>query len=291
MKKKRIVAFVMALQSLLFTSCESKRITNVHEIESDTEVSEVFAPSLRSEATSSDLTVISEDIDRTKDLVENLTQEETTEKHLHEEEIEKEPEIVEEVKEVKEEFQCFDGFVNENTTLYYESEEELLSYDLEKFEPVHVMDEQDDMYLVKYTNGESELYGAVSKDSVTDLGKDYLEADVSDQKLRIVRDGEDVLVTDIVTGKPSTPTPYLYEDIDAKVPNVTLTGPTWNSFVKYWMPFLNNAYGVHDASWQPTFGGDWYLSHGSHGCVNIPPKVMPEVYEKTEVGMYILIHK
>lgn len=27
----------------------------------------------------------------------------------------------------------------------------------------------------------------------------------------------------------------------------------------------------HDADWQPYFGGDRYLTGGSHGCINMPP--------------------
>ena len=39
--------------------------------------------------------------------------------------------------------------------------------------------------------------------------------------------------------------------------------------VAYWMPF-NGGIGFHDATWQSSFGGNRYLSHGSHGCVNMP---------------------
>ena len=36
------------------------------------------------------------------------------------------------------------------------------------------------------------------------------------------------------------------------------------------MPFVGNAIGFHDATWQPGFGGSMYMDgYGSHGCVNL----------------------
>ena len=46
--------------------------------------------------------------------------------------------------------------------------------------------------------------------------------------------------------------------------------------VTYWMPF-NGGIGFHDADWQPYFGGDRYLTGGSHGCINLPQK-MPDSF-------------
>lgn len=35
--------------------------------------------------------------------------------------------------------------------------------------------------------------------------------------------------------------------------------------VEYWMPF-DGGIGFHDAPWRDEFGGDIYLTSGSHGC-------------------------
>lgn len=53
----------------------------------------------------------------------------------------------------------------------------------------------------------------------------------------------------------------------------------YESTVQYWMPFDGNAIGLHDADWQPDFGGTMYKDgYGSHGCVNLPPAKAKELY-------------
>ena len=48
--------------------------------------------------------------------------------------------------------------------------------------------------------------------------------------------------------------------------------------------------GLHDADWRSTFGGKNYLSGGSHGCVNVPPAVMKNLYPKTFNGMPVIVY-
>lgn len=47
--------------------------------------------------------------------------------------------------------------------------------------------------------------------------------------------------------------------------------------------------GIHDADWRDEFGGEIYKTSGSHGCINVPPEIMPELYERTEVGMPVIM--
>lgn len=77
--------------------------------------------------------------------------------------------------------------------------------------------------------------------------------------------------------------------IYAKSRNVTLSGPGYASPVKYWMPF-SGGYGLHDADWRSSFGGEIYLYDGSHGCVNIPPAVAGTVYENVSIGTPVVIY-
>ena len=58
--------------------------------------------------------------------------------------------------------------------------------------------------------------------------------------------------------------------------------------VQYWMPFFEGQ-GLHDASWQPAFGGNIYTYNGSHGCINLPPSVAKTIYENIQPGMAIVI--
>ncbi|MDE6937534.1 MAG: L,D-transpeptidase, partial [Lachnospiraceae bacterium] len=48
--------------------------------------------------------------------------------------------------------------------------------------------------------------------------------------------------------------------------------------------------GFHDASWQASFGGQRYRTHGSHGCVNLPTSVAGQLYELLMDGMPVICH-
>lgn len=63
----------------------------------------------------------------------------------------------------------------------------------------------------------------------------------------------------------------------------------YQSFVNYWMPFYGG-YGLHDATWRSNFGGEYYYSGGSHGCVNLPYSKAEELYGMTHVGETVSIH-
>lgn len=125
----------------------------------------------------------------------------------------------------------------------------------------------------------------------SEIGDTYVEVDMTAQHLWIYRDGQLVLETDVVTGNTGrgTGTPGILAYIYAKQRNRTLRGDGYASFVKYWVPFYRG-YGLHDANWRGSFGGEIYKTNGSHGCVNIPPAVMPEVYENVELGMPVITY-
>ena len=55
--------------------------------------------------------------------------------------------------------------------------------------------------------------------------------------------------------------------------------------VQYWMPFVGNVIGLHDADWQSSFGGTRYRDGaGSHGCVNLPPCKAADAVRHHPVG-------
>lgn len=87
--------------------------------------------------------------------------------------------------------------------------------------------------------------------------------------------------------------------IQAKMTNQTLVGadtdkdgePDYESFVNYWMPFLNYDYGLHDATWRGSFGEgirEWW---GSHGCINLPYDKAAELFNIVKVGDTVYIHE
>ena len=106
-----------------------------------------------------------------------------------------------------------------------------------------------------------------------DIGNSYVEADLSNQHLYLYNKGELVFETDFVSGTfSSTPdciTPQGVFGLTYKTKNAVLRGDTYETPVSYWMPFYGN-YGMHDATWRSSFGGDIFLTNGSHGCINLP---------------------
>lgn len=123
-----------------------------------------------------------------------------------------------------------------------------------------------------------------------DIGDTYIEVDMTKQKLYGYKDGELLIETDIVTGnmKRGWDTPVGVNRIYAKQKNRILRGATYASHVDYWMP-VNGNIGIHDADWRKKFGEEIYLTNGSHGCINIPPKIMPTIYDNYEIGTPVIM--
>lgn len=129
-----------------------------------------------------------------------------------------------------------------------------------------------------------------------ELGNTYVEVDKTNQHMWYYKDGKLVISTDVVTGKPSngnsTPTGVYF--VWNKQRNATLKGKnddgsSYASPVDYWMPIDYTGVGLHDASWQPQFGGTWYKTHGSHGCVNTPPATMKKLYAAVSTGTPVIV--
>ena len=126
------------------------------------------------------------------------------------------------------------------------------------------------------------------------IGNTYIEVDKTNQHMWYYKDGALVLETDVVTGKPSTPTPsgvfYVWnKELNSTLNGTNADGSAYATPVNYWMPVNWTGVGIHDANWQPTFGGTWYQAHGSHGCVNTPPGVMAKLYEAVSTDTPVLI--
>ena len=131
-----------------------------------------------------------------------------------------------------------------------------------------------------------------------DWGNTYVEVDLTNQYMYLFVNGAIVTQGPIVTGKPSRgdATPQGVYILKYKEKDTTLRGPKkedgsyeWESPVTYWMPF-NGGIGLHDAPWQTNFGGDWYLEHGSRGCVNLQYDVAETVFNNVDSGTPVVCH-
>lgn len=128
------------------------------------------------------------------------------------------------------------------------------------------------------------------------IGDTYLEISLSDQYMWFYKNGKVIVETDVVTGNVSEGhgTPAGAYKLLNKLRNQTLIGAnpddSYESKVSYWLPFIGNMYGVHDASWRSSFGGSIYYYNGSHGCVNTPYSNVQAIYENIEIGTPVLIY-
>lgn len=127
--------------------------------------------------------------------------------------------------------------------------------------------------------------------SKNDIGDTYIEIDITNQHLYYYENSDLKIDTDVVTGnmKRGYSTPAGVFSVYNKQRNRILRGTNYASFVKYWMPVYKGV-GIHDASWRSDFGGDIYESGGSHGCINVPSEVMPDLYEIVEVGTPVIMY-
>jgi len=118
----------------------------------------------------------------------------------------------------------------------------------------------------------------------------YIDVNLSTQKMMYIHNGTVVLQSDVVTGKPSTPTPAGEFSVLYKQSPTVLRGADYAAPVSYWMPFTWAGHGLHDATWQPWFGGNRWTFAGSHGCVNLPMWAAADLYWRVGAGTRVSVH-
>ena len=143
----------------------------------------------------------------------------------------------------------------------------------------------------------------------------FVSIDLSRQELTLYIDGKLILTIPVVTGKHQvSDTPTGCFAVMRKDEGTTLIGLDGNGgiryarYVDYWEPFTfgsdNVEIGLHDAekhTHEDGFTHGWrlpyefarytYMQSGSGGCVNTMHDDMEEVFNNTEVGTPVLIHK
>lgn len=127
--------------------------------------------------------------------------------------------------------------------------------------------------------------------SSTGYWSTYVEINIAQQHMWMVKNGQEIVSTDVVTGDVTkghgTPTGAYY--IFYKERNATLKGQGYASPVSYWAAFNNNV-GIHDASWRKTYGGTIYQGSGSHGCINTPYSNAKTIWENVELGTPVFVY-
>ncbi len=130
--------------------------------------------------------------------------------------------------------------------------------------------------------------------SSQDSGK-AIEVNLSSQSLLACQDGQVVFSTPITSGAAGAGFPTvqgtfaIYAKERSRYLNGAQYGYSYNVYVDYWMPFYSG-FGLHDADWRSSFGGQDYYYGGSHGCVNMPKSSAAFLYGWADVGTPVWIH-
>lgn len=119
----------------------------------------------------------------------------------------------------------------------------------------------------------------------------FVEISLDNQYMWYYVDGKLLVETPVVTGNIAAgdDTRRGCFRIASMTTDTYLVGPTWNDHVEYWMPF-DDQIGLHDSSWRTEYGGDIYLTDGSHGCVNTPLDAIATIYNNITVGTLVVVY-
>lgn len=187
---------------------------------------------------------------------------------------------------VKEEkYSATDFYYLSNSSLLYDENGNIIKT-IEKCEIVNIIS-----YKENYSLVETDKYiGYIANEDIKKAPIKFVEVDIDDQKVRLYDDNKILIESNIVTGSENTPTRVGSYYIYSKETDRYLKGPGYNSHVNFWMPF-DGGIGLHDASWRNKFGDKIYIRNGSHGCVNMSYDTAEFIYENTDVGTKVLVHK
>ncbi|WPC43995.1 L,D-transpeptidase family protein [Clostridium sp. JS66] len=125
-----------------------------------------------------------------------------------------------------------------------------------------------------------------------EIGKTYVEVNITRQHLWFYKNGRLITEGDIVTGDPNRGCSTVLGTymLNYKQNGATLSGLNYETEVSYWMPFFGNI-GIHDATWRYSFGGDIYKRNGTHGCVNVPLDLAKAIFDNIEEGTPIICYE
>jgi hypothetical protein len=128
---------------------------------------------------------------------------------------------------------------------------------------------------------------------------------LKDQVLRAYLHGKPIWSTYVTTGRPGLETDPGNFRVYSKQSPFTMHSP-WPKGSPYWYPdtpvrtvmWFNGGAGIHDSSWRAYYGPGTEFPHydpfgddnGSHGCVNVPPRNMPWLWDWTPVGTPVIVY-
>lgn len=121
----------------------------------------------------------------------------------------------------------------------------------------------------------------------------HIVVDISDQLLYAYEGDTLVMVEEVSTGIPSSPTPIGNFTVFKKTPTRYMQGPLPGQTDYYDLPgvpwdlyFTSGGAVIHGAFWHESFGSLY-----SHGCVNLPVGIAEKVYKWADLGMPVKVQE
>ena len=111
--------------------------------------------------------------------------------------------------------------------------------------------------------------------------------DLEAQHVWCVVDDEIIADADCVSGDAyDSPTPTGLYSVWGTNSDFYMRGTYYSAYAV----FFNGGIAIHDAdSWRDEYGGDIYMSNGSHGCVNVPCWFAKIVHENACIGTPVYV--
>lgn len=131
--------------------------------------------------------------------------------------------------------------------------------------------------------------------AANDIGTTYVEIDLSNQYMYLYVDGQIITETPIVSGKIGAETVPGANAVNEMLADTNLVGINpfsninYSTPVNYWIRFDDQAQGIHDASWQGSYGGNVYQSNGSLGCINTPLGAVEIIFNTVDYGTPVIV--
>ena len=131
-----------------------------------------------------------------------------------------------------------------------------------------------------------------------DLGDNYVEISIANQRMWYYKDGKLLVDTPIVSGcvanGHATPSGGVWK-INYKASPYVMKGEImangereYETPCDYWLPF-NGGIGIHDLASRTAFGGSIYKTNGSHGCINTPYENVQTIYRNITAGTPVVV--
>lgn len=130
-----------------------------------------------------------------------------------------------------------------------------------------------------------------------DIGKTYVEVDLTAQYLWIYKKGKRVFECPIVSGQTTsmarTTLPGVYKvwnkQTNYRMKDTNGDGDSWDVTCNYWNRITIVGIGLHDSD-RAAFGGDIYRYNGSHGCINMPLYGAKYVYDNVAMDTPVVMY-